>query len=451
MNDIINAAVVLNFSEARDKAIETDQRIASLDSHRIKELLKRKPLLGIPYTCKDAIAIKGKEITCGIFDQIGAKCATSAEVIRRMDAAGAILLAITNVPEVCMCMETTNGIYGRTNNPYDGRRSAGGSSGGEGALIGAAGSLIGIGSDIGGSIRIPAFMNGIFGMKNTPGVIPLEGHIPEARDYQKQMLKIGPMCRYVEDIPLLIKVMGGDCVPPLRLHDPVDFKKIRLLYMEGIRNAPSVEPLSADMKSTLLKAVEHFETKYDIEAIRLDFPLFAKSFDIEFVSLQARDEPKMGDYLLSIRGNKGYLNGFAEMPKLLAGTSNHSAGGVLYSMLESINKTTEEEKAEILRLRERLVRQLAEVLRNDGILMFPSWPQTAPFHNQSLFTLFNITYTSIFNALTFPVIQCPMGLDDNGLPLGIQVVAGRHCDRLLISAAKEISSAFGGWIPPWTR
>ncbi|KAK6013430.1 hypothetical protein OSTOST_21252 [Ostertagia ostertagi] len=88
-----------------------------------------------------------------------------------MEAAGAILIAVTNVPEACYWVETSNGIYGQTKNPYDTRRSVGGSSGGEGALISAAGSVIGIGSDIGGSIRIPSFMNGIFGMKNTPGMI----------------------------------------------------------------------------------------------------------------------------------------------------------------------------------------------------------------------------------------------------------------------------------------
>ncbi|VDM73803.1 unnamed protein product [Strongylus vulgaris] len=137
-----------------------------------------------------------------------------------MEAAGAILIAITNVPEACFWVEASNGIYGQTKNPYDSRRGTGGSSGGEGALIGAAATeicviylkalrfQIGIGSDIGGSIRIPSFMNGIFGLKPTPGVVPLDGHVPMPKDFQEQMLCIGPMCRYVEDIPLMMEVWG---------------------------------------------------------------------------------------------------------------------------------------------------------------------------------------------------------------------------------------------------
>uniref|UniRef100_A0A183GLD8 Amidase domain-containing protein n=1 Tax=Heligmosomoides polygyrus TaxID=6339 RepID=A0A183GLD8_HELPZ len=140
-----------------------------LNDEELQELVKAKPLLGVPYTCKDAIEVEGQVVTCGIYSQQGVKCTSSAEVIKRMNAAGAILIALTNVPEVCMWVESQNGIYGRTKNPYDTRRSVGGSSGGEGALISAAGSLIGVGSDIGGSIRIPSFSNGVFGMKNTPG------------------------------------------------------------------------------------------------------------------------------------------------------------------------------------------------------------------------------------------------------------------------------------------
>jgi fatty acid amide hydrolase 2 len=89
-----------------------------------------------------------------------------------MKNAGAIHLAMTNVSEVCMWWESVNAVHGRSRNAYDGRRIVGGSSGGEGALISAAGSLVGIGSDIGGSIRMPAFFNGVFGLKPTPGILP---------------------------------------------------------------------------------------------------------------------------------------------------------------------------------------------------------------------------------------------------------------------------------------
>ncbi|KHJ92591.1 hypothetical protein OESDEN_07517 [Oesophagostomum dentatum] len=105
--------------------------------------VRSKPLLGVPFTVKDAVEVSGQIITCGVYNHRDNRCTKSAEVIRRMEAAGAILIAVTNVPEACYWVESSNGIYGRTNNPYDSRRIAGGSSGGEGALISAAGSVVG--------------------------------------------------------------------------------------------------------------------------------------------------------------------------------------------------------------------------------------------------------------------------------------------------------------------
>ncbi|VDL75937.1 unnamed protein product [Nippostrongylus brasiliensis] len=323
VNDLINAAVVCLFSEAREKADEVDRTLADMSDDELQEYVKTKPLLGVPYTVKDALAVKDIPITCGIYSQKGIKCTFTATVVNRMDAAGAILLAITNVPEVCMFIETANGIYGRTRNPYDLRRSAGGSSGGEGALIGAAGSLIGIGSDIGGSIRIPSFNGGIFGMKNTPGIIPLDGHVPEVKGFDEQMLRVGPMCRYMEDIPLLIEVMGADKVPRLRLSDPVDLKKVRVFYMEGV-SSPLVQCLKADMRDTLVKA------------------------------------------------DKGSVNVIVELAKLLAGKSVHTPGGLSFALIEGIDTMSKEEKAEIIRLRERLLRQINELLSDNGILLLPS-------------------------------------------------------------------------------
>ncbi|KAK6031420.1 aspartyl/glutamyl-tRNA amidotransferase subunit A domain protein, partial [Ostertagia ostertagi] len=170
VNPIINAVVVKNFDEARAKAREIDALLVDATDNELTELINSKPLLGVPFTMKDAMMVDGYVITCGIFNRKADRCNQTAEVVERMRAAGGILLAISNVPEVCMWVETSNTIYGRTSNPYDARRMAGGSSGGEGALLGAAASVIGVGSDIGGSIRMPAFFNGVFGMKTTPGI-----------------------------------------------------------------------------------------------------------------------------------------------------------------------------------------------------------------------------------------------------------------------------------------
>ncbi|KAK6041375.1 hypothetical protein COOONC_21121 [Cooperia oncophora] len=265
------------------------------------------------------------------------------------------------------------------------------------------------------------------------------------------MLRVGPMCRYVEDIPRLIEVMGGEKVPELRLSDPVDFNKARFYYMEGIQ-IPTIQSLSCEMKSALLKvqtsnlkyklvtdglAVSHFESKFNVEAIRVDLPLVAKAVEILLSSLDTEGEPRIGDYLVSLEGNKGRLNWKVEIPKFFMGKSVHTPGALFTCMFDDLDRMSAEDKAEFLRLRDRLIRQVTELLGNDGILLFPSWPQTAPFHHQTVLTPFNLAYTGLFNALALPVIQCPTGLDSNGLPLGVQVVGSPNADRLLVCTVRH--------------
>ncbi|EYC11650.1 hypothetical protein Y032_0050g2024 [Ancylostoma ceylanicum] len=142
INHLINAVVFDNFDAARKDAAEVDGMIVGKDEQELNELVRSKPLLGIPFTVKDAIEVEGMVITCGIYSQRHNVASRTAEAVMRLREAGGILLAITNVSEACLWTETSNGIYGRTKNPYDVRRSAGGSSGGEGALIGAAAGLV---------------------------------------------------------------------------------------------------------------------------------------------------------------------------------------------------------------------------------------------------------------------------------------------------------------------
>ncbi|VDK62196.1 unnamed protein product [Cylicostephanus goldi] len=100
-------------------------------------------------------------------------------------------------------------------------------------------------------------------------------------------------------------------------------------------------------------------------------------------------------------------------------------------------------------MRDRLIQELTELLGDNGILLFPSWPRTAPYHNQPIFTL-DVGYTGLFNALTVPAASCPLGLDSQGLPLGVQIIGNRNSERLLIAASQQLSQEFGGWIPAWS-
>ncbi|PIO74786.1 hypothetical protein TELCIR_03190 [Teladorsagia circumcincta] len=139
--------------------------------------------------------------------------------------------------------------------------------------------------------------------------------------------------------------MGGEKVPDLRLADPVELGKTRVFYMEGIQ-IPTIQSLSCEMKAALLQAVDHFETKFNVEAIRLDLPLVAKAVEMLLCSLEVAGEPKIAEYLLSLEGNKGRMNWKTEIPKFFAGRSVHTPGALFTCMFDDLDRKSEKEKIE---------------------------------------------------------------------------------------------------------
>ena len=144
-----------------------------------------------------------------------------------MRKAGAIPLAVTNVSELCMWMESSNTVYGRTSNPYHTGRTVGGSSGGEGCVIFSAGSPWGIGSDVGGSIRMPSFFNGIFGHKPSTGIVDNGGQLPLAHGDHNKFLVTGPMCRHAKDIIPMLRVLAEKKESILRLNERVAMENVK--------------------------------------------------------------------------------------------------------------------------------------------------------------------------------------------------------------------------------
>jgi fatty acid amide hydrolase 2 len=162
-NDNINAVVAKRYDAARAEAEQADARLQSQGPDELP------PLHGVPCTIKEAFALQGMPNTSGLVARRDVVADHDATAVARLRAAGAIPLGVTNVSELCMWMESNNRVYGRTLNPYDHGRIAGGSSGGEGAIVGAGASPIGLGADVGGSIRLPAFFCGAFGHKPSGG------------------------------------------------------------------------------------------------------------------------------------------------------------------------------------------------------------------------------------------------------------------------------------------
>ena len=167
------------------------------------------PLHGVPISIKSSLDVAGFRCEAGTRLRAGHVATQDAPLVARVRSAGAIVLGVTNTPELLMAWETDNLLYGRTNSPWDLDRTPGGSSGGEAAAIAAGMSAGGVGSDGGGSIRVPAHFSGICGLKPTPGRIPTTGHFPESGGPFALIGVVGPMARTVADLKALFEVMQG--------------------------------------------------------------------------------------------------------------------------------------------------------------------------------------------------------------------------------------------------
>jgi amidase len=197
----INAIVVRDFERARRAADAADRALAAGE---------RAPLLGVPMTVKESFDITGHPTTWGLEPFRSHVAQEDALAVQRLKRAGAVVLGKSNVPVSLADWQSVNPIYGRTNNPHDLGRSAGGSSGGGGAALAAGYVPLELGSDIGGSIRIPAAFNGVFGHKPSHGLLPTRGHSPGGLGGAEPPLAvIGPLARSADDLATAMDVLAG--------------------------------------------------------------------------------------------------------------------------------------------------------------------------------------------------------------------------------------------------
>ncbi|MEK6606850.1 MAG: amidase family protein, partial [Myxococcota bacterium] len=246
------------FAQARDEARAADARVQAAPAEDLP------PLHGVPCTIKECFALTGMPNSSGLVARRGVIAQSDATTVARLRRAGAIPLGVTNVSELCMWMETHNRVYGRTRNPYDPSRIVGGSSGGEGAIVGAGGSPFGLGSDIGGSIRMPAFFCGVFGHKPTGGLVPGTGQYPLADEGARRYLTTGPLARRAEDLMPLLRILAGPdgedggCTP-MPLGDPAD------VPIEGLRVLSVADDglgrVSADLREAQERAARALEAR----------------------------------------------------------------------------------------------------------------------------------------------------------------------------------------------
>jgi Asp-tRNA(Asn)/Glu-tRNA(Gln) amidotransferase A subunit family amidase len=219
------------------------------------------PLCGVPLTIKSSIDVAGLRTETGSRLRVDPVASADAPLVERLRRAGAIIIGNTNAPELLMAYETDNLLRGRTNNPWDPERTAGGSSGGEAAAIAAGLSAGGFGSDGGGSVRVPAHFTGICALKPTPGRIPATGHFPPGLGPFALLGVVGPMARTVEDVKLLSEAVAapdpGDAasVPvPWRRPAPAEIRAFTVGYFEDDGATPVTPETRSAVRATVAAA-----------------------------------------------------------------------------------------------------------------------------------------------------------------------------------------------------
>jgi Asp-tRNA(Asn)/Glu-tRNA(Gln) amidotransferase A subunit family amidase len=411
-----------------------DQARAS--ARRADQGLKMGRLHGVPVTVKDSFDVAGLSTRLGSHFAPDVPAAEDSAVVARLRKAGPILLGKTNTPEFLGSYETDNYVTGRANNPWNVERTPGGSSGGEAAAIASGCSPGGVGSDGGGSIRVPAHFCGIAGLKPTPGRISLIGHRPA--EASTGIAVAGPMARSVADVRLLFEVLAG--------YDDRD-----------PRSAP-VELRSPEIEHA---RVGVFETFYDTPvqpAVRRAVRAAASALaGLGFVVDEFRPEgleraPNLWSFF------------FAELP---ARASKERIAGreaeAHWTYTENLDRLLERPPAagwevmERLAARDAMRRKLVEQMRDVPFLLMPVSSIVAFPHRERKFSteskavgLFQAMMpATAFNLLGLPALTVPIAMDEDGMPVGVQIVGRPWEEEALLELGVRLEGARGAFgFPP---
>ncbi len=435
----VNAIACERFAAARAEADEADARIAAAGDPD-----DLPPLLGVPVTIKESIGVEGMPNCAGLVARRDHRAERTAPAAARLLETGAILLGLTNTSELTMWIESNNRVYGRTRNAYDPDRIAGGSSGGEGAAVGSGGSPLGLGSDIGGSIRLPAFFNGVFGHKPSPGLVPNTGQWPTASGESARLLTMGPLARRAEDLmPMLRAIAGPDGEDPraeeIALGDPAD------VSLDGLDVLVSDDAAWRPLKGELRDARERAAGALAHAGARVrtvSLKQLRRSLELYLATLRDGADETVTDILAAEHGRPVSLRDAWRRD------GQHTRALALHLISErTVALVPDALSRKTLAAARSVKREVADLL-GDGVLLHPPFPRVAPKHGATIGKPWVITYAALFNLLGLPVTEVPLGLNPDGLPVGVQVAAAPGRDHVSIAVALELERAFGGWVPP---
>ncbi len=392
----------------------------------------------------------------------GYVAAEDAPLVARLRAAGAVILGVTNTPELLMAWETDNLLYGRTNNPWDLTRTAGGSSGGEAAAIAAGLSAGGVGSDGGGSIRVPAHFCGICGLKPTPGRVPGTGHFPKGGGPFALLGVVGPMARTVEDLRILFEVLAGwddgdPCSAPVQVRDHRWENPIPDATDETPHPTRGKGPTQAKRGpewGTLVDTLVGFFTDDGRTPVTAETRAAIDGAAGSLLNEGFRVEPFRPDGLEEAR--ELWWNFFGTAGGMILGPMLRGHEEELSPILREFTSWTSAEPphtgesllATWLRrdeLREKILRQM----RKYPVLICPMAAIPAFRHGEREWQVEGKTvkyldawsYCEWFNLLGFPAAVVPQGFSEDGLPIGVQIVGRPWEEEIVLAVAAALEKA----------
>lgn len=430
VNPAINAIVLPRFEEALEEARAAERALSNG-----REL---GPLHGVPYTAKECIEVAGMPCcdASKIFE--GNVSTKDAVVVESLRDAGAILLGKTNIPEFAFHYDSNNLVYGATLNPHDRSRTVGGSSGGEGAALATGMSAFGVGSDYGGSIRVPCHFCGVVGIKPGPGVVPYAGHFPPQHPVSIQRWSmIGPMARFVEDLELLLPIfarpnLARDSGVVGQQFEPEGADAVRVAVFEddGLVPVDAACRRAARLAGDALRDEGHeiVEERAPVQAeVRAAFEAVALS------ETAAMLLPFIGDRM-------GELS--PQIVKLLARTSEPDLSLAHY--LGRMVEITELQHV----VYEWLERHPIAISPIAALPAFPVGTETLNVDGQAYDEIDFFSLSTYVNAMALPAAAVPITRSEDGLPVGVQVIGRRGREMQVLAIARKLEAAFGGWIDP---
>jgi amidase len=421
VNPKLNAVVLLDREGALARARELDAALAKGDPVG--------PLHGVPMTIKDSLDTAGMITTGGTTGRRAFVPSNDATVVERLKKAGAVLLGKTNTPELTLSFETDNLIYGKTSNPYDLARTSGGSSGGAAAIVAAGGAPFDIGSDYGGSIRLPSHFCGVAGIKPSAGRVPRTGHIYPFGSIQDAFQQIGPIARYVDDLALLLPIiMGPDFVDPGIV--PLPWEDPEHTTIGGLRVAFHTDNGIATPTADIIKTVRAVADSLAV----------AKA-----VVTEAR--PTGIERAMTVGLPLYFWDGGAAIRRLLkdAGTTETTLGG----FAQGAPTTGEQIESQVHAL-DLWRSEMLGFFTNYDVIVCPACASPAVLHGEATattaFPMFSYTFT--YNLTGWPGAVVRAGTSPEGLPIGVQIVARPGREDVALAVAKFVETAHGGFQRP---